>query len=303
MKLFKVDKLSRLTEEILEETQFGDENINKISLNKVCENQTKDPDFFLKSTSVCWHCYYDKLGLVMKEEIKKSRRKDFLIHQMNLRKHPNQFLEELRRIIIDNENYLNEYEYSTSNDFLNIIDDLINNLKSNLSEKTAFIIQYLYDRRETGSNYDLEKMLKEKGYRTSKVEVHNLCEILKNENLAKISSHSDGASARINANGILTVENDELRTTKETEQEDHFADLIDHIDLKFADLMVEVNLNASELADMVEELREEFKSYSKPAITRLVRMKMAEYFMSETIKTGIVRPALKEIAETIILNS
>ncbi len=307
MSLFIIENESRFSEEILEDKSFEDKNIYKISIKKECENKNDEVNHYVKDSLVGWHCYYREFSDLMKRKIKKSKRKDFLVYQMNLREHPNEFLRELKDIIVDNENYFDENDYSTTQDYLGYIEELTINLKSNLSEKTNFVLQYLYDHREDGINYDIETILKDKGYRFSGPEIENICEILKEKDYAKVSSHSDGASARINANGILFIENDEIDNSKNDVETNQFEELLHHIDSKFVNLMVEVNLNAKELAeliqdlaDLVEEINQNFNNYSKPALSRLVRMRLAEYFMSESLKEGVVRPLLKDIAESIV---
>ncbi len=170
---------------------------------------------------------------------------------------------------------------------------------SNLSEKSLLVLKYLYNKRETGDNYNLGTILNELGIRSNDVEVRHIGEILRKQDFAIVAPHLDGVSLRIKSPGVQFIEDDEFETS-ETAEGQSIEDLIHHIDLKFANLAVDLNLNTSELAKMIDELKEQFTIQSKPAITRLVGMKVAEYFISETIKTGVVRPVLKELREFII---
>lgn len=68
----------------------------------------------------------------------------------------------------------------------------------------------------------------------------------------------------------------------------------------FAELKVEVNLNAKELADLVEDLDSRLSGYfSKPVLTRLVAMKASEYVVSECAKEAAIRPTLRDIVKFI----
>jgi len=298
MKRYKVETDTRLTEEIIENYDFATSNPFRVSFNnKKCENKKNESNHYVENTEVCWHCYYRELMPIMKRKVKKSKRKDFLIYQMRLRKHPDQFLRELYDIIIDNKEYLDENDYSTSNDYESHINELRSNLKSNLSQKVSAVLTYLYERRETGSNYDLGTILNDLGFFYSEQEVYNISELLEKNDLAKVDKHSDGSSVRINANGIQYIEED-TENSKEDSSNITLAELIHHLDLKFADLTVELNLNAKELADLVEELHEKFDKFTKPSLSRMVKMKLGEYFMSEAVKDGMVRPTLKQIAES-----
>ena len=299
MKKYKVETDTRLTEEVIEDYDFATSNPFKISFsNKKCENKKNESNHYIENTEVCWHCYYRELMSIMKRKVKKSKRKDFLIYQMRLRKYPEQFLRELNDIILDNKEFLDENDYSTSIDYESHISELRSNLKSNLNQKVNAVLTYLYERRETGSNYNLGTVLNDLGYFYSKQDVYNIAELLERDDLAKVATHADGSSVRINANGIQYFEED-----SENSQGDSSSiileDLIHHLDLKFADLTVELNLNAKELADLVEKLHEKFDKFTKPSISRMVKMRLGEYFMSEAVKDGIVRPTLKEIAESI----
>ncbi len=299
MKTLKVEKDTRLTEEVIEEYDFATSNPFRISFsNKKCKNKNNETNHFIANTEVCWNCYYNELMSIMKRKIKKSKRKDFLIYQMRLRKYPEQFLRELNDIILDNQEFLDENDYSTSSDYEGHIVDLKNNLKSNLNKKINAVLKYLYERRETGSNYDLGTILKDLGFLSSKQEVYNISELLERKELAKVATHSDGSAVRINANGIQYFEEDSENSQGESSNI-LLEDLIHHLDLKFAELTLELNLNAKELADLVEELHEKFDKFTKPSISRMVKMKLGEYFMSVAVKDGLMQPTLKQIAESI----
>lgn len=99
----------KFTEEIfiLSENDLKSEKISGpydiiFHLQKVQSYKNK---VFINNSDICKQCYYQEFTEKL-INTRKSKRQDFIIYQMNLRKEKYKFLEELEELIIDNENFL-----------------------------------------------------------------------------------------------------------------------------------------------------------------------------------------------------
>lgn len=88
---------------------------------KSCNARADNP--FIDGTTICKHCYYKAFAQKM-IEIRKSKRKDFIEHQMALRNSPQIFLKELSEFVIDNEDIFNGAEYGIAREYQSIISSL-----------------------------------------------------------------------------------------------------------------------------------------------------------------------------------
>ncbi len=299
MSEYLIDHKSRFSEEILE---TSDQNPLGIYVDKECVNQRDEVYFFLKNSPVCWYCYYDEFFEMLNDKVRKSKRDDFVRHQALLRQFPSLFLTELENLLIDYEEYLNEQDSNTLSHFIQIISSMKEDFKSDIPTKARLVLNFLYEQRETSGNYDLDEILFELGILNSDNDF--IGSYLQDNDFAKVAFHSDGAAIQISTNGIMEMENDSpsINDPENISHEELLDELILHIDHKFADLKVEVNLNASELASMIEKLVDDFNSYSKPSIRRLVRMRLSEYVVSESVKEVAVVPALNQLVEQLFLD-
>lgn len=88
------------------------------SASKQCRVKTDNP--FIEGTTICKICFYNEFAQKMKD-VRKSRRPEFIQHQMNIRKEPNVFLVELNEFLIDNESVFNDVEYGIVREYNSII--------------------------------------------------------------------------------------------------------------------------------------------------------------------------------------
>ena len=111
--------------------------------DKKCEMNEKNP--YIPGTTICQNCYSRALGDKM-EELRKSKRSDFIIYQLAQQTDKNQWLKELNDFVLDNEKYLNQSDYSASSDFRNTISRLRNTTRSatpNFSDTTSLLADFL----------------------------------------------------------------------------------------------------------------------------------------------------------------
>jgi TIR domain-containing protein len=119
----------RFSEEVFEliknykEDEVNPSNFNiSLSTTRDCERLGKK-QVFLKGTKICIRCYYSKV-LDKLLSIRKSKRKEFIEYQMNLRIHKQIFLNEIEELITDNEAYFDQKEFGFCLDYLNAIKEL-----------------------------------------------------------------------------------------------------------------------------------------------------------------------------------
>ncbi len=90
--------------------------------DKECNTNKDNPP--ISETKICRNCYYrrftDKLA-----SIRRSKRKDFILHQMSIRNDELTFLNELMDFLKDNENSLNRDDYNLTNEYEIAIDEIL----------------------------------------------------------------------------------------------------------------------------------------------------------------------------------
>ncbi len=129
----------KFTEEILELREDFSEPSDKpfnynITFNarKQCKISNNNPA--INNTSVCRNCYYKKFAEKI-TSIRKTKRKDFILHQTEIRQDRITFLRELREFLTDNEDYFDDVDYLLVLDFNEHIEELLINLFSEPSEQ------------------------------------------------------------------------------------------------------------------------------------------------------------------------
>jgi len=117
----------KFTEEVFEiKEDFNDRrpdptNYNIIfSTTKNCSGTENNPLF--DNTSICKFCYYKSFAKKM-NAVRKSKRKNFIEYQMNLREQPQLFLKELEEFMLDNEKVFDKVNYDLILEYRSIIDD------------------------------------------------------------------------------------------------------------------------------------------------------------------------------------
>jgi len=88
---------------------------------KKCQITSTNPR--IGNTRICRYCYNKKVGEKM-TEVRRTKRKDFLNYQLDLRMNKEAFLNELDEMIIDNEEYFNSKDYSLVEDYRNLIKEI-----------------------------------------------------------------------------------------------------------------------------------------------------------------------------------
>ena len=296
-----LDSEERLSEEIIENSNFKARSEYGIYISKECDKKQDDDNYFIHNTKVCWHCFYDEFFRKMKSFVTNSKQKRFISYQLNLRSQPILFLAELQVIIQDVEKYLDHEDYGISSSYLDIIENQLELSNSGFHEKQNLLLKKLYINREIGEQIDLLQLAAKSDIPITYSEAIAIAEYLGDNGYIKYTAHTDGISAKITGQGILEVEEKGSEDYNSNESKVHMdrllSDLIHHIDLKFADLDVtnaEANL---ELANMIDELHITFKMYSKPTVSRIVKMKLAETIATETFSKGIVEPSIKRLLD------
>jgi hypothetical protein len=105
--------------------KFGTRPENEFDIfflnDKHCSGEGKNNPL-ITGTSICQHCYSEQLGEKM-QEVRKSKRKNFIDYQVEQQSDKLQWLNELHSFVIDNEDYLNERDFSVSYEFKNLIEE------------------------------------------------------------------------------------------------------------------------------------------------------------------------------------
>lgn len=137
IRLFIYDPTSIFTEElIITQRDRGSIYDIKFDQTKICDSNNE----LINGTKICRSCYYREF-LSKLIETKKSKRRDFIMHQYSIRKNGEIFIKEIRDFIIDNSSYFDDY--TAEDDYINIINSLgIGNSKANkqMDEEMIFDI-------------------------------------------------------------------------------------------------------------------------------------------------------------------
>jgi hypothetical protein len=121
---------SRFTEEIINRYENNDKsNIHKYDIaypkNKTCATSERSPG--VNGSSVCKSCYYHDFSDKM-EDIRKSKRKEFIKYQVSLREDKLQWLNELEEMLIDYEKQFDRADYSFSREYKDVVEEIRNEL-------------------------------------------------------------------------------------------------------------------------------------------------------------------------------
>ncbi|WP_052467181.1 hypothetical protein [Psychroserpens damuponensis] len=117
---------SRFTEEIIHRYENNDKsNIHKYDIafpkNKTCSISERNPG--VNGSKVCKNCYYRDFSDKM-EDIRKSKRKEFIEYQVSLREDKLQWLNELEEMLIDYENQFDRADYSFAREYKDVVEDV-----------------------------------------------------------------------------------------------------------------------------------------------------------------------------------
>ena len=147
----------KFTEEIFIQTE-NDLGIEKIKspYEIIFKNSKKcDPlrnKTFINNSNICKHCYYQEFAEKL-ISIRKSKRPDFIIYQMNLRNEKYKFLEELEELVIDNEVFFNKQEPGIAYDLKELV--ILMKSKYETVKKTSFKPTGDYDHKYNQESKDI----------------------------------------------------------------------------------------------------------------------------------------------------
>jgi hypothetical protein len=235
-----------------------------------------------------------------KRKVRPSKQTDFIRYQMDLRDDPLIFLAELEELVIDNETYFDDFDYGLQRKYLAIIEALRDRLNTSFKGKVKAGLKLLQLNRAEPENNSLGYLLKLSGYRLVSDDEKLIAQALEEKGLITYTSTKDGVFAKLTAKGIT---DDEEKTLDEEIKVLTSAELLqaitDYLDFKFADTNVLVAQTGKELADVIEELDDKVGGGAKKPISKLVRAKLSDLILTETIKREGVHPFL-DWAEGII---
>jgi hypothetical protein len=249
----------------------------------------------VNDTKLCYHCYYRELAELMsdKRKLRPSKQIDFIRYQMELRDDPLTFLAELEELVIDNEAYFDDADYGLQRKYLAIVQALRDRLNTSFPDKVKAGLRVLQLNRGEPENHSLGYLLKLSGYRLVADDEKLIAQALEEKGLITYTSTKDGVFAKITPKGIT---DNEGKALDEEDQDLSPADLLkaitDYLDFKFADTNVLVAQTGKELADVIEELDEKVGGGAKKSIGKLVRAKLSEMILAETVKREGIHPAL-----------
>lgn len=302
MKQFHITPDARFTEEVLYQGEYEDKTDFDIQLDKDCTSNRHKPEDYVNDTKLCYHCYYGALAEMMadKRKIRPSKQLDFIRHQMELRDDPLTFLTELEELVIDNEVYFDDADYGLQRKYVAIIKAIRDRLNTSFKDKVKAGLRVLQLNRGEPENNSLGYLLKLSGYRLVADDENLIAQALEEKGLITYTSTKDGVFAKLTPKGITDEEGEAL---DEAEQDLSTAELLqaitDYLDFKFADTNVLVAQTGKELADVIDELDEKVGGGAKKPIGKLVRAKLSEMILTETVKREGIHPAL-DWAESII---
>lgn len=295
MKQFHITRDARFTEEVFKSGDVDKKSDFDIYLNKDCSKGNHASEDYVNGTNLCYHCYYSELAEMMtdKYKIRPSKRLDFVRYQMDLRDDPLTFLAELEELVIDNEAYFDDADYGLHRKYLTIIKALRDRLNTGFKDKVEAAIRILQLNRGEPENHSLGYLLRLSGYRVVADDEPLIAQELEERGLITYFSTKDGVFAKLTAKGIAY---EECQIPEEEQQELTPAELLkaitDYLDLKFADTNVLVAQTGKELADVIEELDEMIGGGAKEPISKLIRAKLSDLILTETIKREGVHPLL-----------
>lgn len=121
---------SRFTEEIINRYENNDKSkIHKYDIafkkNKTCSTSERSPG--VNGSNVCKNCYYSDFSDKM-EDIRKTKRKEFIEFQVSLRENKLQWLNELEEILIDYEDQFDRADYSFAREYKDVVEEVRNEL-------------------------------------------------------------------------------------------------------------------------------------------------------------------------------
>ena len=125
-----IEEDSRFTEEIIHRYKNNDKSkIHKYDIaypeNKTCSTNKKSPG--VNGSDVCKNCFYRDFSDKM-QDIRKSKRKEFIEYQVSLREDKLQWLNELEEMLIDYENQFDRADYSFAREYKDVIEYVRNQL-------------------------------------------------------------------------------------------------------------------------------------------------------------------------------
>lgn len=302
MKNFHIASNSRFTEEVLFDGELEEETDFDISLDKDCTSNRHKPEDYVNDTQLCYHCYYGELAEKMIDglKIRPSKRLDFVRHQMDLRDDPLTFLEELEELVVDNEVYFDDADYGLQQKYLAIIKALRDRINTPFKDKVKAALRLLQLNRGEPENHSLSYLLENSGYKLVADDEILIAQALEEKGLITYVGSKDDVFAMLTPKGVTDVDGESLKdSVVGLNSVDLLEAITEYLDLKFANTDVLVAQTGKELADIIEELNEKVGGGAKKSIGKLVRAKLSEIILTETLKRGAIHPAL-DWAERII---
>ncbi|WP_420460086.1 hypothetical protein [Neolewinella sp.] len=298
MKDFHVTQDARFTEEVLVSGELKEHSDFDVVVNKNCRERGRHPQAdFVKGTDVCYHCYYRELAKMMsdKHKVRPSKQLDFIHYQVKLRENPLTFLQELKELVIDNEGYFDRAWYGLHRKYLAIIQAIVERLETSFPDKLNAAIRLLQMNRGEPENHTLGFLLRNSGYRVVADDERVIAEDLKERGLATFTGTKDGYLVCLTANGI-SYNADKKGDVSAAEL---LTGITEYLDFKLADVNVLIAQTGHDLAELIDELNEKVGGGAKKPITSLVRSKLKDLILTETIKREGIHPML-DWAEDLI---
>ncbi|TXF89271.1 hypothetical protein FUA23_11000 [Neolewinella aurantiaca] len=219
---------------------------------------------------------------------------------MDLRDDPLTFLAELEELVIDNETYFDDFDYGLQSKYLAIIKALRERLNTSFKGKVAAAIRIFQLNREEPDNCSLGYLIRLSGYRLIADDEQLIAQELKDRGLITYESTKEGVFAKLTAKGISYEEGQtDSEENKDLTPAELLKAITDYLDFKFADTNVLVAHTGQDLADVIEELDTKVGGGAKKSISKLVRAKVSDLILTETIKREGVHPLL-DWAESVI---
>lgn len=121
---------SRFTEEIINFYKNNDKSkIHKYDIafpeGKTCSTSERSPG--VNGSNVCKNCYYRDFADKM-EDIRKSKRKEFIEYQVSIREDSLLWLNELEEMLVDYEKQFDRADYSFAREYKDVVEDVRNEL-------------------------------------------------------------------------------------------------------------------------------------------------------------------------------
>ncbi len=135
----RISEDSRFKEEIKKLFQNNEKSdLNKYDIaypsNQRCQVTERSPG--VNSSHICKDCYYRDFSEKM-EDIRKTKRKEFVEYQMLLRNDQEKWLDEFEELLVDYENQFDRADYSFAREYKEIIEDVRKELRGQETSKNS----------------------------------------------------------------------------------------------------------------------------------------------------------------------